>query len=135
RAGSDPPVAPGPRRRGPQPNGVDRSAEIVEGRGVEHRRRAAGRGPRQNHVREDVVRRPSTSRRRLARGAAAALAAALLVPLSVSGVSAHPGHGEEAAAAHDAAAEIDWNDYEKILHTKAFVETIVLTWLHTAHGQ
>ena len=75
------------------------------------------------------MRRPSTSRRRLARGAAAALAAALLVPLSVSGVSAHPGHGEEAAAAQDAAAEIDWNDYEKILLTKDVGEPIDLAVL------
>ena len=77
--------------------------------------------------------RPSTSRRRLARGAAAALSAALLVPLAMSGASAHPGHGgdesETAAEAEQDDAALDWNNYEKVLLSKDTGEPIDLAVL------
>ncbi|WP_171467968.1 PQQ-dependent sugar dehydrogenase [Cellulosimicrobium sp. 72-3] len=77
--------------------------------------------------------RPSTSRRRLARGAAAALSAALLVPLAMSGASAHPGHGgdesETAAEAAQDDAALDWNNYEKVLLSKDTGEPIDLAVL------
>ncbi|WP_255365164.1 PQQ-dependent sugar dehydrogenase [Cellulosimicrobium sp. I38E] len=71
-------------------------------------------------------RRPTTSRRRLARGVAAVLSAAVLVPLSISGAGAHPGHEEATPAADEAT---DWDSYEKVLLSKNTGEPIDLAVL------
>ncbi|WP_265520478.1 PQQ-dependent sugar dehydrogenase [Oerskovia flava] len=75
--------------------------------------------------------RPIPGRRWLTRGAAAALSVAVLVPLTISGASAHPGHDDatiDPPAAADAAA-LDWNEYEKNLLTKNTGEPIDLAVL------
>ncbi|MBD5784704.1 TIM barrel protein [Cellulosimicrobium terreum] len=70
--------------------------------------------------------RRATVSRRLTRGAAAALAAAVLVPMTISGASAHPGHEEDTPAADEAT---DWNSYEKVLLSKNTGEPIDLAVL------
>ncbi len=73
--------------------------------------------------------KPSTGRRWLTRGAAAALSVAVLVPLSISGASAHPGHGDEDVDAPAAEEATDWNNYEKVLLSKNTGEPIDLAVL------
>ncbi len=76
--------------------------------------------------------RPSRVSQWLGRGAAAALAAAVIAPLTLSGASAHPGHddaGATAAVQADAPEGVDWSDYEKLLLTKDTGEPIDLAVL------
>ncbi|OLT54458.1 sorbosone dehydrogenase family protein [Cellulosimicrobium sp. CUA-896] len=57
------------------------------------------------------------------------MSAAVLVPLSISGASAHPGHGEDAEPTPAAQEATDWNNYEKVLLSKNTGEPIDLAVL------